>query len=229
MNERGYVKNNEMAILVDATIPTIIGDINHLESEKLVIKVYGGAKSINSTGFNEYSDEEKVHLNSSQKELIAKTAAELVQNGELIFIDTGTTTNKMLKHLVNKQITIVTNGYSNAKDLIELGIKFYIVGGEIRPQTRAIVGSLATDFIDNFSFDKAFIGANGVVDEKIYTTHVEEAIFKKKIIKCSHETFVLADSSKINKSAPILIDNLDKTTLITDGTPLDGVKKIIHV
>jgi len=215
VNKNGYVRNNVLSEKFNATIQTIISDINYLSSTDQVIKVYGGVKSKITLSI-ELTEEEKSNLNVKAKEDIALKAVNFVEDGDCIFLDTGTTTIKMCEHLFNKNITIVTNGYLIAKELLELGIPFTLIGGQIRPSTVAIVGSLALSTIENFHFDKAFIGINGIDDENLYTTQIDEAILKKYVIKNSTKIFVLADNTKFNKTSSVIVDKKDKVEIITN-------------
>lgn len=215
IDKKGYVKNIDLAKEFNTTIPTIINDINDLELQNLVIKVYGGAKSKKYIR-NELSNEEKIHLNSKSKKIIGQKAASLINDGEVIFIDTGTTTTQICEHLINKDIIIVTNGYLVARALIEMGKEFIIVGGNIRPETGAIIGSLSIDFIEKFKFDKAFLGINAFDKDNIYTTNTDEAIFKQYIIKNTKTTYALADDTKKDKTSTIKIADISEVSLITN-------------
>ncbi len=228
VDTRGFVKNNELARLTDSTIQTIISDINSLDKENRVIKVYGGAKSIFEHKTNRESfDEEKINLNSFEKDLIAKTAADLVEEKDYIFLDTGTSTKKLIKYLADKDIKIVTNGYSIALELMEQDIEVCLVGGTIIPSTHATAGVLSLKFLENFYFDKAFIGINNVDKEGMYTTNIEEAMIKEKVIKCSKKAFILCDSSKYGKKNSVKVVTQENTTIISEKAPKFDLNNII--
>ncbi|ATZ17290.1 DeoR family transcriptional regulator [Williamsoniiplasma luminosum] len=221
IKEKDFVQNKVLAELTNSTIQTIISDVNELHNEGQIIKVYGGAKSLNSNSkkMQEHFDEEKSRINLGAKDLIAKKAVELIEDGDLIFIDTGTSTKQMIKYLINKNITIVTNGYSIALELIELDFEVCLVGGVIIPSTHATAGELSLKFIDNFYFNKSFIGMNSLDENNFYTTNIKEAMVKERVIKNSEKSFILMDSSKFNSKNKIKVETKNATTLISENTP----------
>ncbi|ADK69552.1 DeoR/GlpR family DNA-binding transcription regulator [Mycoplasma mycoides subsp. mycoides] len=217
VNEKDFVTNRQLAKLLSSTIQTIISDISELDKGKKLYKVYGGAKSANSLAKRyELFDEEKQHINIDIKDLIAQKASEYVSNGDLIFLDTGTTTKQMIKYLINKKIIVVTNGYSIALKLVEQDIEVILLGGSINPSTHATIGELALKNLDNFYFDKVFIGMNNLSSQHFYTTNIKEALIKEKAIKNSDKSFILMDSSKFGSKNVIKVDVLKETILISD-------------
>ncbi|ATZ18398.1 DeoR family transcriptional regulator [Williamsoniiplasma somnilux] len=229
INEKGFVKNISLSELTNSTIQTIITDINELHNEGLIIKVYGGAKSVNNSTkqMQEHFEEEKEKVNIDLKDKIAKKAVELIENGDLIFLDTGTSTKQMTKYLASKNVSIVTNGFSIAMELLEQDIEVCLVGGTIIPSTHATAGELSLKFIDNFFFDKVFIGMNNLDNNKFYTTNVKEAMVKERVIKNSEKSFILMDSSKFNSKNRIKIDVKSDTVLISEYAPSDYKGKFI--
>lgn len=222
VNKKGFIKNIELQEMLSATVQTIIADINFLDKKGKLIKVYGGAKSIKSNiKFRELFDEDKTNLNVDAKNKIANKAVELIDENELIFIDTGTTTKHMINYLAGKSVSIVTNGYSIALDLMEQYMDVCVVGGNIIPATHAIAGELSLKFIDNFHFDKAFIGMNGYDGQNFYTTNVQEAMIKEKVIQNSKKSYILMDSSKFNSKNRIKVEINSNTTLISENKIID--------
>ncbi|WP_342269313.1 DeoR/GlpR family DNA-binding transcription regulator [Spiroplasma endosymbiont of Aspidapion aeneum] len=222
VNKNGFVDNRKLAEITNSTIQTIIADVRELSDEGSVIKVYGGAKSINAINhyqLKESFDEEKAKINIEAKNLIGKKATNIINEGDLIFIDTGTTTKKMISYLSNRNVNVVTNGYSIALELMEQDIDVCIIGGTILPSTHATVGELSLKFIDHFYFDKVFIGMNNIDENSYYTTNIQEALIKERVIKNSNKAFILADSSKFNSKNKIKVDIQKKVTLISDKTP----------
>ncbi|XP_035205631.1 uncharacterized HTH-type transcriptional regulator FruR-like [Stegodyphus dumicola] len=194
-----------------------------MDKEKKLIKVYGGGKSLllSLENTREHWEEEKDKININLKNQIAREAINLIKDGDLIYLDIGTTTKQMIKYLniYNKNLSIITNGYSIALELIEQDIDVCLLGGKLIPSTHAIVGELSLKFVDNFYFDKAFIGMNNFIDNHFYTTNIEEAILKEKIIQNSKRYFILMDSSKFDKKNKIKVELKGKQTLISDEMP----------
>ncbi|AGR41374.1 DeoR/GlpR family DNA-binding transcription regulator [Spiroplasma taiwanense] len=230
INEKGFVKNITLSELTNSTIQTIITDVNELHNEGKIIKVYGGAKSLQNSSkrMQEHFDEEKEKVNIEFKDKIARKAAELIENGDLIFIDTGTSTKQMIKYLVNKKISVVTNGYSIALELIEQDMEVCLVGGTIIPSTHATAGELSLKFIDNFYFDKAFVGMNNYDNNEFYTTNIQEAMIKEKVIKNSEQSYILMDPTKFYSKNRIKVDVKKETALISKESPSDFKGKFIY-
>ena len=159
----------------------------------------------------------KFEENTEAKKRIAKKAAKLVKKGDFIFIDAGSTTYYMIEYLKNKNITVVTNGLMHLDKLIQCKIKTIIIGGEVKPTTRAVVGIEALKNIEKYRFDISFLGVNGVdIDKGLMTPDIKEAILKEKILKISEITYILADKEKFGVSSSVKFGNVEDCTLITD-------------
>lgn len=144
--------------------------------------------------------EEKTFKNIQQKTTIARLAAQEIENGECIYLDAGTTTLAMIPFIEAKDVTVVTNGLSHVEALVSKRIRSYLLGGMMKIHTKAVIGSIALQNMDNFRFDKCFLGSNGVDPEMGYTTpDPEEALIKRRAHQLSGKSYVLADSSKIGK------------------------------
>lgn len=216
VQKQDIVKLQDFVDATGASESTIRRDLSQLEEMNKLKRVHGGAARIHQKA-EEPSILEKSSINLYEKQLIAKAAAELVNEGDCIFLDAGTTTFQMIPYLENKQITVVTNGFAHIQSLMDKGLTTYIVGGFMKNKTGAIIGSKASQSLMEYNFDKAFIGANGVHPKSGYTTpDPEEASVKNLAVKLANETFILADSSKINEVAFAKIVPLQSGTLITN-------------
>ncbi len=216
VQKNDVVKLQDFVDVTGASESTIRRDLSQLEEMNKLKRVHGGAARIHQKG-KEPSILEKASVYLAEKKRIAKMAADLVNDGDCIFLDAGTTTFQMIPYLENKQITVVTNGFAHIQSLMEKGLATYIVGGFMKNKTGAIIGSKAIQSLLEYNFDKAFIGANGVHHKSGYTTpDPEEANVKKLAIKLANESFILADSSKINEVTFAKIAPLQSGTIITN-------------
>ncbi|WP_078381646.1 DeoR/GlpR family DNA-binding transcription regulator [Sutcliffiella halmapala] len=214
--QNDVVKLQELVDITGASESTIRRDLSQLEEENKLKRVHGGAARLHQKG-EEPSILEKSSINLEAKNLIAKAAAELVQEGDCIFLDAGTTTFQMIQHLAANRITVVTNGFAHIHALMEKGISTYIIGGFMKNKTGAIIGGKATQSLKEYNFDKAFIGANGVHVKRGYTTpDPEEAYIKSLAIKQAQQAYVLADESKINEVTFANVASIQEATLITN-------------
>ncbi|WP_211745759.1 DeoR/GlpR family DNA-binding transcription regulator [Paenibacillus sp. Marseille-Q4541] len=215
----GVVKLQELVELLGASESTVRRDLIDLEANQLLKRVHGGASLITQKSA-ELGMEEKTFKNVQEKNIVAKLAAQQIQNGDCIYLDAGTTTLAMIPYIEAEDITVVTNGLSHVEALVSKNIRSYLLGGLIKTHTKAVVGSIALQNMDQFRFDKSFIGTNGVDVKMGYTTpDPEEALLKRSAHLMSGNTYVLADSSKFGEVAFAKLFNLNEATLITDSVP----------
>lgn len=216
IKEKGIIKVSDLVEIINTSESTIRRDLNILEEENYIKRVHGGATLVKSK-VDELSYKEKTSKSIEQKRKIAEYAASLVEDGECIYLDAGTTTYEMIRHLDGKNITVVTNGLYNINDLSERGINFYIIGGKVKNTTKAVVGVDALRNLENYRFDKCFIGTNGIhIALGLTTPDTEEAILKSTAINISRKAYVLADSSKFGDVSFVKICDLGKVEIITD-------------
>lgn len=219
LQERGVVKLQELVELLEASESTVRRDLIDLEERQLLKRIHGGA-ALPSNKAPEPGMEEKSFKNIQQKQMIAKLAARQVRDGESIYLDAGTTTLAMIPFIEANDVTVVTNGLSHIEALVSKRITSYLLGGMMKIRTKAVIGSIALQNMDNFRFDRCFLGTNGVDAEMGYTTpDPEEALIKRRAHQLSATSYVLADASKIGEVAFAKLFDLNEATLITDALP----------
>jgi DeoR family fructose operon transcriptional repressor len=164
---------------------------------------------------------EKSSKNLQAKREIAQYAGGLVEEGDCIYLDAGSTIFEMIPFLPS-QIVVVTNGLMHANELLDKNIKTYLLGGNIKPTTKAMVGRGALESLEQYRFDKCFMGVNGIHPQLGYTTpDQEEAMIKLQAINLSREAYVLADESKFSEIAFAKIADLHEATILTNELDLD--------
>ena len=143
VNKNKNVELGELCELLNTSESTVRRDLSLLDKKGLLVKVRGGAIAVADESFNavEPNVEEKAGLFAAEKEAIARYAASLIEDGDFVYIDAGTTTEKMIEYIPSKSVTFVTNAFINAKKLAQRGFKVMILAGEVKPSTEAIVGS----------------------------------------------------------------------------------------
>lgn len=220
LNEKGSVTVNELTKFLNTSESTIRRDLNTLHETGKLKKVHGGATAIEFE--NEFSSFEedittKSQKNIDQKIAICRYAIKLINDNDFIFIDAGTTTENLIPFIENTKATFVTNGIVHAKKLIKKGLKTYILGGQLKLSTEAIIGSECVSCLKKYNFTKSFIGTNGIhIDSGFTTPDIEEAIIKKEAIKKSFVSFILADNSKFGKTSAVTFADLEQAFIITD-------------
>ncbi|MDE5859973.1 MAG: DeoR/GlpR transcriptional regulator, partial [Oscillospiraceae bacterium] len=156
-------------------------------------------------------------LFTAEKEAIARFAASLIEDGDFVFIDAGTTTEKMIEFIPSKSVTFVTNAFINAKKLAQRGFKVLLPAGEIKLSTEAIVGAECLTSLNKYNFTKCFMGVNGIsLSGGFSTPDPNEASVKGEVINRSRTAYILADHSKFDKVSSVKFAHLNKCKIITD-------------
>ncbi|WML44965.1 DeoR/GlpR family DNA-binding transcription regulator [Neobacillus sp. PS3-40] len=216
LKEKNIVKINELVELTHTSESTIRRDLSQLEEDKFLKRIHGGASRLQGK-LQEPSMNEKSSKNLHEKREIAKFAANLVETGDCIYLDAGSTVKEMIDFLPIDNIVVVTNGLMHVTPLLNKGIPTYLIGGFAKQNTKAIIGRGALTSLDLYQFDKCFMGVNGIHSQFGYTTpDQEEAAVKQKVISLSRETYVLADETKFSEIAFSKIGDLKTATIITN-------------
>lgn len=219
IKKKEIVKINELVDETGASESTIRRDLTQLEENNVIKRVHGGATLVTGR-LIEPSYSEKIERNIETKGKIGKYAANLIDDGDCIYLDAGTSTYEMIKYIDKKNIVVVTNGLKHIDMLIEMGVKSYVVGGEVKAVTKAIVGTNALKDLENYRFDKCFIGINGIHSEFGLTTpDPKEAVLKESAIKLSKESYVLADDSKFGEVTFVKVSDIKDVAIVTNEKP----------
>lgn len=217
LKEKKTVTVLELTQALQISESTIRRDLIALHKMGKLKKVHGGATLLHKdyglyeTGMVERS---KAHLDEKKK--IAEYAASLIQAHDFIYLDSGSTTLQMVEYLDEKDAIYVTNGLEHAKRLANLGFRVFILAGEIKDATEAVVGLGAVSSLQKYNFTKSFLGTNGItVDSGFTTPDVNEAYVKSEVMKHSQRTYVLADSSKFGTCTSISVADISDAVIIT--------------
>lgn len=216
------VKLPRLCKLLETSESTVRRDLTSLDERGLIKKVHGGAVAIDECSFNavEHDVESKAKMFAKEKAAIARFAASLIDDGDFVFIDAGTTTGKMIDFLPDKDVTFVTNAFVHAKKLAQRGFKVYIPAGEIKLKTEAIVGAECVSSLQCYNFTKSFIGTNGIsLSGGISTPDRNEASVKSAVVHNSQTAYVLADHSKFERVNAVSFAQLGRVKVITDKLP----------
>lgn len=219
LQQEQIVRIQDLTIALNASESTIRRDLQNLEEAGALRRVHGGAKT-NSPLSLEHNMLEKSSKNVQEKIDIARFAAEIVKDDDVVYIDAGTTTLQMLPFLKNKKIMVVTNSTMHVSALLESQIKTIVIGGPIKPTTKAICGYQSIQQLEQYRFDKAFLGINGIHPYLGLTTaDIEEAAMKQTAIKLATESFVLADHSKFEVVKFAQVSTLENIHILCDYCP----------
>lgn len=218
VNRRGSVRLNELCQLLQSSESTVRRDLCLLAEKGLLTKVRGGAMALNENLTSvEHNMDEKALLYVQEKDAIAQYAAGLVVDGDFVFMDAGSTTEKMIAHLTAEHVTFVTNAFLHARKLAQRGYQVFVPAGEIKASTEAIVGTGCQMSLQNYNFTKCFMGVNGVSFSGGFSTpDLNEAGIKTTVMNRSQEIYVLADHSKFDKMTSVTFASLNRGIIITD-------------
>ncbi|MCC8016000.1 MAG: DeoR/GlpR family DNA-binding transcription regulator [Clostridiales bacterium] len=227
ISERGAVSVNELTKKLGASESTIRRDLIELSKKGIINKVHGGATVKKNQYLSFEADvRERVMENIDEKKKIASYCATQINDDDFVYLDAGTTTFYMID-FINPQCraTFVTNGIGHALELLRKGFKVYVLGGELKKTTEAVVGLMAARNIHDFNFTKAFIGTNGISETRGFTTpDTEEAFVKAAAVENSFVSYVIADSTKFGKIFSVRFASIDTACIITDKEPEESYK-----
>ncbi len=224
----GSIRVAELARLFNVSSETIRKDLIFLEEKGLAVKAYGGAMAVG--GASEPSFTEKAVRRLDEKQRIAEEAVKRVESGMSLLLDGGSTVYTFAQALtMKKDITVFTNGLKAAQLLDEYGITTYVLGGQVRHNSNAIVGSWAMRSLKEIRVDLAVLGTSGFRDRGgPCVENFIEAELKAAMIAAGNRILVLGDSSKAGTQAVVEFAHWDEVDeLVTDeGIGADALEHI---
>ena len=190
---------------------TIRRDLSMLARDGHVVRTYGGAV--------ERSVREKGARFAAEKDKIARQAAELVQDGEVVVLDAGTTTGRLATYLAHRDLTVVTNGLTAILALAEsTSVELIVLGGRLRHPNEAIVGATVIEQLRHIGADRVFLGTDGLSEQRgLCSPSLEQAHLKHAMLHCARDAYVLVDSSKIGAEPFHYWTPLDRAHTVLTG------------
>lgn len=203
LKEDGSAKVIDLARIFKVTEVTIRQDLEKLEKNGMVIREHGGVH------LKDVEDKVRnfslVHQdNLKEKEIIAEKCLEFIQPGDTIILDSGSTTTEIAKKIVNiKGLTVITNALNIALMLgANPNIDIIMTGGEFKAPTLSLTGQKAADFFKGLNVQKLFLATAGIsLKSGLTYPSLSDLVVKKAMIDAADTTYLVADSSKIGKSA----------------------------
>ncbi len=216
LQENDKLTTDQLVAILDVSQATVRRDFVEMEDEHLIQRYHGGVKAV----FDVHDEDPmnlKIYYNTREKGAIGKCAASLIRDNDIVYLDAGSSTTQVIPYITAKNITVVTNGLPHVSELGKRGINTILLGGTVKSNTEAVMGYLATNALATFNFDIAFMGTNGIHKSFGYTTpQIDEGEIKSMAISHSDKTYVLADSTKMNKHYFVSFAGLKDVVLITD-------------
>lgn len=210
----------EMAELMETSEVTIRKDLQVLERRGVLKRVHRGAILVHNPTVIDLALLEKEHIHTREKDRIARKAAELIRDGEVIILDSGSTTTAIARALKARTgLTIITNAINIAFELAASKNQVILIGGVVRENSFSLVGPLSEEALRSLTADKLFLGVDGIHCEYGLTTpNLQEATINRMMLHSATDVYVVADSSKIGRrSLGVIAEVRAAHHLITDG------------
>lgn len=214
----GKVTVDGLAAHFGVTLQTIRRDLTDLAEAGRLERVHGGAVLPSGTSNIQY--EERRSLNAEAKRAIARACASEIPDNCALFLNIGTSTESVAEELLHHEnLMVVTNNMNVAKILeSNKSCEIIVTGGQLRRADNGLVGNLAAQTIQQFKFDLAVIGCSALDrDGDLLDFDIQEVGVSQTILRQSRKTFLVADQTKLTRSAPARIASLSEVnTLFTD-------------
>ena len=217
----GLVTVEALSNILNVSVITVRRDLSVLEEKGLLERTHGGAiftKPIERESY--YS--EKDRRNKEQKESIGKAASDFIEDGDTVFINSGSTTYQVIRFLESKNdVTIITNNAAAVADfVVKSGVELILTGGIYRHQSNCLIGDFAVNTVNMVVASKIILGVDGLCFNEGLTSPVyQEAGITKTMLERTHgQVICVADSSKMGKVTNFVISPLSVLDiLVTDS------------
>ncbi len=221
---------SELIEVLNVSFETVRRDLFYLEKEGKLKRVHGGAiPNASPNDFPLFNN--RLTLNRKHKDILSRKAMKFISERDTIAVDSGSTSSSFATALVEnfKELTVIT--YSKeVMDILSANEGFNIIstGGRYLSSERAFYGAVTTLTLDNLQFEKSFIFPSAISYEYGIQDFTYEIIdLQKLLMKKAHQTYVLADNTKFEKTASITLDKeVARYTLISDDELSKSVKDI---
>lgn len=227
VNEQKTVTVQDLTEILDTSESTIRRDLTILHKKGSLNKVHGGATAVSmESATKDAALSVRFDLNREEKVLIGKYAATLVEKEDFVYLDSGSSVGAMIDYITETDAVYVTNAVGHALKLLKKGCKVFLLGGELKEVTEAIVGAEAVESLKKYNFTKGFFGTNGVHPLSGYTTpDITEALVKEKALQQCRKVYVLADSTKIGQTSSVTFGEFEEAQVLTTRLKDNSYKK----
>jgi len=220
INEKGKVSTKELGDLFHSSTVTIRNDINQLDEMGLIVKVHGGALACYNFINREIPASIKYQKDTGKKQIIGKLGATLLNDNEIVILDSGSSVLEVAKAVSAKNVTIITNDIKTAYCLADnSNVKLIVVGGTREPNLYTLTGMETLRMYEIFHVDKLFLGCDALdFKEGVTNRSLDEVAIKKAMIAAAEKVIAIADSSKLDKRVFASVCGLSEIdTIVTDA------------
>lgn len=222
LEKENRVLINDLSKIFNTTSVTIRKDLDQLEREGFLKRTHGGA-ILHKPLFHGLALIEKEKLHADEKKRIADEAVKLINEGDVIILDSGSTTTQLARNMKNlKGITVITNAVNIALELATSDLEIILTGGSFQKDSSTLIGPLADDVLKKVSADKLFHGVDGVDYELGLTTpNIIEANTSRVMMQRAGENILLVDSSKFGRRSLGVICQIKEINKIITTKEMD--------
>ena len=230
LDKEGSLSLKDLMEHCDVSEATVRRDLTNLEAKNLLFRTHGGAiKRSVARGSEDSVEMKRADFLQEKREVAKYICDNILQSGQTIYLDAGTSTYEMIERLRDRKLTVVTNSTYHLSKLINNKIHTIILGGTIKHSTQAVIGSVAIEQLKKYSFDMCFMGCNGI-DENFGVTTAEEneSFIKATALKNSKKKYILADKSKFGHRKFQKFAELDDIIIVSYEVP-EGYRKYKNI
>jgi DeoR/GlpR family transcriptional regulator of sugar metabolism len=214
---RGRARIGELAELFDVTEPTIRKDLSALQEKGLLKRTHGGALAVHANVDRELAGRQAA--NRASKEAIARACLDLLRDGDSVFLDSGTTVETLAHAIADAargvRLSVLTSSLGVANALAEVPtVDCILLGGQVRRVDGSVVGDLALENLERFSFSCAFLGVSGFSEMGISVGSLAEAALKEAVIERARRVVVPIDHSKVGATDFARVSGLDAVDVV---------------
>lgn len=227
LEKQDFVRVSDLVRRLEVSHMTIRRDLAELEQKGYLIRTHGGALK-GEVLESLFSFDRRLERASAQKQAIGRAAARFVEDGDILFLDCGTTPFSLCAHLrQRKSLRVITTSLPVAAALLHSpGIRLSLIGGEVVGERQAVYGAAAERAIGEYHADKAFVGADGLsLAGGLSSYDEQEAGVTRRMAENAGRVFLLCDSSKIERDSYVRFAPLSLFhVLVTD----DGLPRAVR-
>ncbi len=227
IRESGVIRVEDLSRRLGVSTATVRRDLDELELSGAIRRVHGGAVSVEGR-LDEPLFADKSSRAVREKRRIAEAALALVEPGDTIYLDGGSTVLELARLLRERtNLTVVTNSLHAAHELSGRGPRLIVISGELRRLSQTLVGPLTRGVLNELHLDKAFMGTIGFsLKEGLTTTDPSEAFTKELVLSQARQVIVLADSSKAGKVAFANAGRWDQVHILISDKPVSFAQQL---
>lgn len=201
IRERGYVPLPELVDRMGVSESTVRRDLDYLHENGVLRRTHGGAVAASGAiGLSAF--EERSHQHAAEKRRIGARMAQIIEDGQTVLLDGGTTTLEVARNLVGRRVQVVTNSlpiaqlFANSRD-----VDLVLIGGFVYPKTGVALGVLAQLAMKNLHVHRTVISVSGLTQRGLFNENLLLVETERQMMACAEETNIVADHTKFGRAA----------------------------